>query len=143
MNRGGDQGDFAKVSDARAIQEVFVDLLESNLPDAVKDSMQMTRSQYGLAKTLLKNKGHLSADGRVNSNSLYGTLLKKQGVRNRADDSLLRMMETDRFLTNRITPSSGTAERLLANPGRVAGNVAIGAAGAGAIGTGANLLFGD
>ena len=143
MERGGAQGDFAKVSDARAIQEVFIDLLERNLPDAAQDSMQVTRSQYGLAKTLLKNKGHLSPDGRVNSNSLYGTLLKKEGVRNRADDSLLRMMETDRFLTTRITPSSGTAERLLANPGRVAITGGIGLAGAGAIGGGANLLFGD
>tara|TARA_R110000868_G_scaffold333789_1_gene594538 strand:+ start:662 stop:2227 length:1566 start_codon:yes stop_codon:yes gene_type:complete len=143
VEAGGRQGDAAKIGDAVEMQNILIDLMESNLPQASKEAMQVTRSQYGLAKTLLKRTGNLSADGRVNSRSLYGSLKTAGKIRSRADDSLLRMLETDRFLTDRITPSSGTAERLLANPGRVAITGGIGLAGAGAIGGGANLLFGD
>ena len=143
VEAGGRQGDAAKIGDAVEMQNILIDLMESSLPQASKEAMQVTRSQYGLAKTLLKRTGNLSADGRVNSRSLYGSLKTAGKIRNRADDSLLRMLETDRFLTDRITPSSGTAERLLANPGRVAITGGIGLAGAGAIGGGANLLFGD
>ena len=115
---GADQGVWPKVSDGNRLMDTLVDALESAAPTEARDAIRVTRTQYGLAKALLKRSGNLSPDGSVNSASLYNTLKKDRGIRGRSADSLLRMLETDRYLTTKLVPSSGTAERLLANPVR-------------------------
>jgi len=140
---GGKQGDTAKIADAVEMQEAFLQQMESWLPQASQEAMQLTRSQYGLAKTLLSRAGNLTADGRVNSRSLYGALKTAGRIRNRHDDSLIRLLETDRYLTDRVLPTSGTAERLLANPVRTGINAGIGAGLSGGAAAGFNTLFGD
>ena len=147
MEAGGKQGDQAKIADARDIQDIFVDLLEESLSPAPRQAMVKTRYEYALLKNLVSRSGTISADGTVNPATLRNILTKGgKGLQNRHAKSLIRSLETADYLTRRIAPSSGTAERLLANPqGALVKAAPIGISGTlgAGIATGAMGLLGD
>lgn len=116
------------------MQDVLTEALESGLPPGILSDIQETRSQYGLVKGILKRQGNLSPDGRINSNSLYGTMRDQGKIRR--GDPLLKQLELMRYLETKVLPSSGSIERLLTNPygaalktGKAAAPYAIGGLG--------------
>ena len=123
INRGIEaatrQGAGGKLGDAQAMLEVLQDAIYKTLPKDARGAMDATNRQYALLKTLASRPGNIGADGYVNPTSLASSFGRNP---KRYKDSLtsdfMREVDTVRFLNQRMTPNSGTADRLLANPGR-------------------------
>jgi len=133
MDAGKRQGDYGKINDAAEFQEALTARMESGLGEDARAALANLRRRYAVSKTL--NKGAaVSPGGEINPATFVNNWKKGGGLKN--VDDITRTMNTLKYLQARTTPSSGTAERLLANPGRLAidtGKIAI-PAGAGTAG---------
>jgi hypothetical protein len=147
INRGIEaatrQGSGGKLGDAQAMMETLQDAIYKTLPPDARDAVNATNKQYALLKTLTSRQGNIGADGYVNPTSLASSFGRNPG---RYKDSLvkdfMREVDTVRFLNQRTTPNSGTADRILANPGRALASAVPFGGGAAALAAGAHSVGG-
>lgn len=114
IDAGTRQGQIGKVSDAHELMETMTSAMESGLPDATREELAKLRRQYAIAATLDKP-GARNADGQVNPLSFYNNWKRGQSKKTKGTDDLGRFMNTIVTLTQKRTPDSGTAGRLLQN----------------------------
>ena len=136
IDAGTRQGDYAKLSDAQELMKVMQDTLEGSMEQWEREALRANRRQYKLAVAMSKS-GSRDVSGEVNPRAALTYWKQGQGRKSAGTDEISRMLNTAAFLTTRITPSSGTAERLLANPLRPALTVGAGLVG----GAGINQLL--
>jgi hypothetical protein len=96
--------------------------MESALPDATRLELDRLRKQYAIASTLTKP-GTRNADGQVNPLSFYNNWKRPQSKKKRGTDDVGRFMNTMVTLTQKRTPDSGTAGRLLQNAAGLAADI--------------------
>lgn len=120
IQAAGGQGNFAKLHDASAVQGVLDDMLHASASPELQQSIAQTRRQYGILKTALSRDSGVNAAGEVNPATFFNAYMKKSPSRymNFENDPVARAFGTLNLLSKKALPSSGTAERLLANPGR-------------------------
>jgi hypothetical protein len=118
IEAGARAGDYGRVQAAGDVMELMTEQMESAASQEMKQMIRTARKRYGLARTLASRAGVRNPEGQINASSLYNAMRSPGAIRRVTDDSLLRQLETARYLTAKVAPSSGTAERLLANPGR-------------------------
>lgn len=111
VEAGQSQGNIEKIADARAMEAVFTQALESRLPDAERMQLARLRKQYAVAMTLTKA-GARDANGVVNPGAFYRNWKKPQSKKAMARDDVGRFMNTMGSLTTNVEPNSGTAWRL-------------------------------
>lgn len=122
IESGKRQGDHAKISDAAEFQEALTAKMEGQLDPVRQEQLKQIRRQYAIAKTI--NKGAtITPDGDINPATFYNNWRKGGGLKN--VDDITRTFETIRFLDAKIKPSSGTAERIMANPIGTVGKVGV------------------
>lgn len=119
IDAGMRQGNIGKVSDAGALMDTMTSAMESGLPDASRAELEKLRKQYAIAMTLQKA-GARNPDGQVNPLSFYNNWKRPQSAKKRGTDDIGRFMNTIVTLTQKRTPDSGTAGRLLSNLANVA-----------------------
>lgn len=140
------QGDFGKLSDLGEVRNVMEQAMEGQFAGtAVANDISALRREYAVTKTLMKP-GVVDPAGNVNPLAFRNSWVKgngNRGYRASREDPLSRAANTFAYLTARTVPSSGTAERLLANPGRTALNTAQAAGVGGGIITGLGAVFGN
>jgi hypothetical protein len=142
VRAGQGQGNYAKVYDANEMITAIDNAISSQAGAEVKAAYDALRRQYSIVKKLMKP-GVVNAEGQINAASFRNALLGSRNTtfKDAGNDPLTRAAVTAALLEQRVIGSSGTAERLLANPGRAAvrlgGGAALGAAG---LGGGASLL---
>jgi hypothetical protein len=122
IKSAGGQGNYAKLYDAAEMQTVLDDMLHAAASPEAQAAITETRKQYGIIKTALSRDSGINASGDVNPATFFNAYMKKSPGRymNFENDPVARTFGTLNFLTKKYVPSSGTAERLLANPGRAA-----------------------
>jgi hypothetical protein len=120
MESGKGQADTAKLYDAGRMMDVMTEAIEESLPAAVREAIRQTRYEYAIANKVISRAGIRNAEQQINPNALYNAMRETSRIRGLKEDSLLRQLETARFLTNKVRPDSGTAARLLANPTKAA-----------------------
>lgn len=134
------QGDHAMLADAQEYFRVLQDAMLENAPDELRGVLQDANRQYGLLKRLTQTAQTVDAEGVVNVQTLYNNFGRNPSrYKNAREDDLLRSLQTLRFLQTRLTPTSGTAERMLMGMANRAPALGVGALGAMAAG---NWLFG-
>jgi hypothetical protein len=131
------QGAGGKLGDAQAMMETLQDAIYKTLPPDARDAVNATNKKYALLKTLASRQGNIGADGYVNPVSMASSFGRNP---KRYKDALVsdfqREVDTVRFLNQRTTPNSGTADRILANPGRAVAGALPQVGGLGVIGAG-------
>lgn len=130
LNRGIEaatrQGNGGKLGDAQAAMEILQDAVWRTLPPDARAAFDATNKRYALLKTLSSRQGNIGGDGLVNPLSLAASFGRHPGrYKKSLTDDFMREVDTVRFLGQRQTPSSGTSERLLANPARAIQNAAV------------------
>ena len=142
VQAGQGQGNYAKVYDATQMIKGIDDIIGQNVSKEAQAAYDKLRRDYSITKKLMRP-GVVNAEGQVNAQSFRNSLLgsKNPAFKSAGTDPVSRAAVTAALLDQRVVGSSGTAERLLANPGRAALRVGGGAAlGAAGLGGGANLL---
>lgn len=112
VDSGMGQGNLGKIHDAGQVLETMTNAMESGLPDVTREELARLRKQYAIAMTLTKP-GTRNADGQVNPVSFYNNWKRPQSKKTRGTDDVGRFMNTMVTLTQKRTPDSGTAGRLL------------------------------
>lgn len=104
-----------KVSDLTTLRSGLMGVLEDSAPAGMRQELQNLNRQYALGATLLR-KGARDTSGRMNPQTVRNAWNLNMGYpkSNIGATRISRMLETAAFLNQRLTPTSGTAERLLA-----------------------------
>lgn len=144
INTATKSGDVSYLNDLHDYQEILQGEMLKSAPPAVRETLQTANEQYRMLKILTRSQGVRTAEGEVNLPSLLmGFGNNPARFKNVAEDQLLRELSTMRALQTKLVPSSGTAERILANLPRAAVTGATGPFTWGAAGAlGAYKLFG-
>lgn len=138
------QGDHAQLGDVSAYKQALMDGMMEGAPDEARVALTQANSQYRVLKALTSNSAVMDPSGNINVRSLSNALGKNPGrFKSAQTDELLRVVQTLEYLQARTLPSSGTAERLLANLPKTTPSQAIGTGIMGAVGAGAYGLFQD
>jgi hypothetical protein len=133
IDAGMRQGDFPKVSDANEAMRVLQGTLEGSLPQHERDAIRQLRSEYRLASSLSSPNAR-SKSGEVNIRTVLSNWKRGQSKKSAGTDEIGRVLNTAAYLTERTTPTSGTAERLRATAPGAALRMGAQAAGIGGIG---------
>jgi len=141
--KGAEQGNYSTASNATDMIKSVDQAIQDSIP---ADSTMMAefaklRGEYRITKALMKP-GAVDAGGQVNPLSLKNRLGRTNAsYKSSTFDEFKRALDTVAFLQQRTVPSSGTAERLLANPARAGINLVKGGGylSAGGIGVGTLL----
>ena len=139
INNAASNGQIARVGSLSDLKDVLDNAMERNLDAETLEALTDARHKYRVLKAVQSSTATTSPDGKVNIKSLvnawqrsgknrYGRLAKKA-------EKFNRNIETLNNLQAGITPSSGTAQRLLV--GAANNKIALGGA---AVASGLGLL---
>ena len=108
------QGLADKVSDLVTLRTGLMGVVEESAPAGIRQELQNLRRQYALGATLLRP-GARDTAGRMNPQTVRNAWNLNRAYPKTAvgASQISRMLETAAFLNQRLTPTSGTAERLL------------------------------
>ena len=141
ISNAANAGRFDRAQALGEIQDVLDTIVQRQVSSETSDALTEARKRYRTYKAVQRSTATTSAGGEINIRSFMNAYQRRnRGGRNsRSDerrDKFYRTMETLNYLTQRVEPSSGTAQRLLAGgAAQTAGGIAAaGAAGAAAMG---------
>lgn len=143
IERAQNAGRMDRVASLSEVQEVLDDIIERQavqLDPGVSEALADARYKWRILKTLDRS-STVDAGGKVNLRSFLnayqarGNRAGKASTRHSQGAAFLRKLETLSYLTQRVEPSSGTAQRLMAKTSLGTGGLA-GAAGV-------SQVFGD
>lgn len=110
------QGDAAALGDFTAYRDTLFNSLMDSAPPELQHMLTQANHQYRILKLLTHTAGTVSPEGAVNIAQFRNNMGKMPArFKNARQDDLARAIDTLTLLQGRLTPSSGTAERLLLN----------------------------
>lgn len=134
IQKAAKAGNFTRAQSLGEVQDVLDAIVDRQLPADVADNLAEARYKYRIYKALQRNTSTTDAGGKLNlisfnrSMERMGNRSYRLSGRSEAGEKFGRTMETLEYLTSRIEPSSGTAQRLLAKiPGGATGGGLVGA----------------
>jgi len=123
IKRASDGGRMDRVQTLNEIQQVLDDVMERQavLKDpGVAESLADARYKWRILSSLSRSTATIDPGGNINLRSFmtawqgHGNKFGKASARSVRGESFGRKLETLNYLTARVEPSSGTAQRLLA-----------------------------
>ncbi|MCP4823967.1 MAG: hypothetical protein GY892_07590 [Shimia sp.] len=133
------RGQAERAGSLADLRDVLDNAMERNLDGETLEALTEARQKYRVLKTVQRSAATIDPSGKININSFIKAWQRsgnnRYGRTSKGFDEFNRNLETLNNLGSKMTPSSGTAQRLIA--GAASGPVA--AVGAAAIG-GAGLL---
>ena len=120
VTAGQGQGNYGKVYDGTQMIKGIDDVIGENIGKEAKAAYDKLRRDYSITKKLMRP-GVVNAEGMVNAQAFRNTACLEVATRpSRVPTPILSAGPpvTAALLDQRVVGSSGTAERLLANPGR-------------------------
>jgi hypothetical protein len=149
IRRAAGSGQYERAQALGEVQDVLDRIVDRQAPPKVQEQLRDARYRYRIYKALERSTATTDPGGKVNLRS-FNTAYQRGnrfyrgsvggGVEGRGKQ-FARQLETLRYLTEKVVPSSGTSERMLANlaPGALRGIGTAGAAGGGLLGLDALL----
>lgn len=145
ISNAANGGRFERAQSLGEVLDVLDDIVERQIPQDVAETLAEARYRYRIFKALERSTASTDAGGQVNIRSFMnayqrrGNRFGRSVAKGEQGEQFYRTLETLRYLTDRVEPSSGTMQRLLANTAKGAGGAGMTGAGL----TGAGLLLGD
>lgn len=137
-------GDIGYLNKLHDYQGILQDAMLDTAPPQLRSVLQAANEQYRMLKILTRTQGVRTSDGEVNLPSLLtGFGNNPARFKTAGESMLLRQLNTVRDLQTKLVPSSGTAERILANLPRAATNLASSPLAWGISGLAGYKLFGN
>jgi hypothetical protein len=125
IRRAAQAGRYERAQSLGDVQDVIDEIVERQVPADVSEALAEARYRYRIWKSLERSSATTTAGGEINLRSFMNAYERSGGPganrfgrssgRTEQGDRFFRTLETLRFLTDRVEPSSGTAQRLLAN----------------------------
>lgn len=134
IERASKAGNFARAQALGQVQDVLDDVVErqaKRVGGQVQATLDEARHRWRIIKSIERSTATTDAGGDINVPS-FMTAYERAG-RRMSDDPLMKQLETLRWLTTRVVPSSGTGERVLANVSKGVGAAAATALGVGGV----------
>ena len=134
------RGESSRAGTLGDVQDVLDDIVERQIPDDVSESLADARYKWRIIKSLDRTAttdpgGNINLRSFMTSMQSKGNRFGRSSGRGAKGEEFYSNLETLRYLTERVSPSSGTAERLRANAGKAAlGTLVTAGGGAGLLG---------